>query len=260
MWQMLDSEPVIQPSGYSSSNSSKCSERSNNSDKGSGLLRLPTELRLKIYEYVLETPNDYLDRPLVVLDDRGSDFTSRGRFRALRMNPSWVGGEDGRSRKLLSVNRQIHDEAEDFLYSHFTFFFLHSFNLERAGDFLDTLSETARSRIRNVGFEVFFFVHNQSGVPKRTLKLYEQVGKMMLERLPRWKSVIFYLDPRFLFPTPQVGGKELAARGVFYLATIFGKMGKEVQFYPVQPVHKHIIEEAERQVRRGSRSQDRPSL
>ncbi|KAL1981433.1 hypothetical protein VTN96DRAFT_2693 [Rasamsonia emersonii] len=250
MLQTLDSQPSLKPS-YSNSNSG---------DKPPGLLRLPPELRLKIYEYVLDTPNDYLDRPLIVLDDRGSSFTARGRYRALSMNPTWQGGGDGRSRKLLSVNRQIHDEAEDFLYSHYTFFFRNSFNLERAGDFLDTLSATARSRIRNVGFEIFFFVHNQTGVPKRTLKLYGQVGKMMQERLPRWKSVIFYLDPRFYFPTPQVGGKELAARGVFYLATIFGALGKEVTFYPVQPIHRHVIEEAERQVRRGSRSQDRPSL
>jgi hypothetical protein len=260
MLQTLQCQPIIQLSSHTSCKLSRPSRTSKSNHRGSSLLRLPPELRLKIYEYVLDTPNDYLDRPLVVLDDNGRNCTARGRYRALCMSPSWVGGEDGRSRKLLSVNRQIHDEAEDFLYSHYTFFFLNSFNLERAGDFLDTLSATARNRIRSVGFEIFFFVHNQAGVPKRTLKLYEQVGKMMLERLPRWRTVVFYLDPRFYFPTPKVGGKELAARGVFYLATIFGAMGKEVQFYPVQPIHRHVIEEAERRVRRVSRSQDRPSL
>ncbi|KAL2010225.1 hypothetical protein VTN00DRAFT_6032 [Thermoascus crustaceus] len=230
------------------------------SNKRAHLLGLPPELRLKIYEYALAVPNEYMDRPLIVINDRGNTFTSRGRYRALSMCPSWV-GEDGTARKLLAVNRQIHDEAEDLLYSRYTLFFLNSFNLDRAGDFLDTLSATARNRIRSVGFEIFFFVHTQTGVPKRTLRQYEQVGRMMMERLPQWKSVIFYLDPRFYFPSSTVGGRELSARGVLYLATIFGSMGKEVHFYPMQSAHRHVLDEAERIVRRGSRGgQDRPSL
>ncbi|KAL1860131.1 hypothetical protein Plec18170_002080 [Paecilomyces lecythidis] len=233
--------------------------RNTTSLKKAHLLRLPAELRLKIYEYALAVPNEYMDQPLIVVNDRGNTFTARGRYRALSMCPSWV-GEDGTARKLLAVNRQIHDEAEDLLYSQYTFFFLNSFNLERAGEFLDTLSATARSRIRSVGFEIFFFVHTQTGVPKRTLRLYEQVGREMMKRLPSWKSVVFYLDPRFYYPSATVGGRELSARGVLYLATIFGAMGKDVHFYPAQAMHRHVLEEAERIARRGSRSQDRPSL
>lgn len=109
----------------------------------STFLRLPPELRLKIYEYALAVPNEYTDRPLIVVNDRGNTFTSRGQFRALSMCPSWV-GQDGTARNLLSVNRQIHDEAEDFLYSRYTLFLLNSFDLDRLGAFLDTLSATAR--------------------------------------------------------------------------------------------------------------------
>lgn len=227
----------------------------------SHLLRLPTELRLKIYEYALSVPNEYnIDKPMIVVNDRGNSFTSRGRYRALQMSPSWV-GEDGTTRKLLRVNRLIHDEAEDFLYSRNTLFFRNSFDLDRLGAFLDTLSETARCRIRSVGFEVFFFVHSQTGVPKTTLKQYEQAGRLLREKLPRWSSVLFYLDPRFYFPSVSVGSHELSARGVLYLATRFSAMRKEVHFYPLPPIHRHVMDEAQRLMRRGSRgAQERPSL
>ncbi|XHG00158.1 hypothetical protein AWENTII_003626 [Aspergillus wentii] len=208
-----------------------------NLSKPSPFLRLPPEIRLKIYEYALAVPNDYMDRPLIVVNDKGKSFTARGRYRALSMCPSWV-GEDGTARKLLAVNRLIHDEAEDFLYSRNTLFFLNSFDLDRIGDFLDTLSDTARNRIRSVGFEVFFFVHCETGVPKRTLKQYEQAGRLLQEKLPRWTSVHFYLHPRFYFPSSSVGGRELSARGVLYLATRFGKLRKEVHFFPVPAIHR----------------------
>lgn len=230
-------------------------------NQSSHFLRLPTELRLKIYEYALSVPNEYsIEQPLIVVNDRGNAFTSRGRYRALQMSPSWV-GEDGTTRKLLRVNRRIHDEAEDFLYSHNTLFFRNSFDLDRLGDFLDMLSETARNRIRSVGFEVFFFVHSQTGVPKRTLKQYETAGRLLQEKLPRWSSVLFYLDPRFYYPSAAVGGRELSARGVLYLATRFGAMRKEVHFFPVPPVHRHVMEDAQRLLGRGIRgSQERPCL
>ena len=98
------------------SNLSNLSNKKNMAfNQPSHLLRLPTELRLKIYEYALSVPNEYsIEQPLIVVNDRGNAFTSRGRYRALQMSPSWV-GEDGTTRKLLRVNRRIHDEAEDFL-------------------------------------------------------------------------------------------------------------------------------------------------
>ena len=214
-------------------------------DSSSNLfLRLPTELRLKIYDYATAVPNEYMDKPLIVVHDRGNVFTARGRYRALGMSPSWV-GEDGTTRKLLAVNRQIHDEAEDHLYSNRTLFFRNSFDLDRLGAFLDTLSPTARHRIRSVGFEIFFFVHTQIGVPKRTLKQYERARNLLAEKLPRWNSVLFYLDPRFYYPSASVGGPELAARGVYDLATRFGSAVKDVTFYPL-PDRKHrLVEEAQ---------------
>lgn len=196
------------------------------------LLKLPTELRLKIYEYALTVPNEYINKPLIVISDRGNVFTARNRYRALSMCPSWV-GEDGTAAKLLSVNHQIHDEAEDYLYSRNTLFFRNSFDLDQLGGFLDTLSSTARNRIRSVGFEVYFFVHTQMGVPKRTLRQYERAARLLAAKLPAWSHVLFYLDPRFYYPSAAVGGRERAARGVLDLAARFGPLCGDVTFYPL---------------------------
>ncbi|EAW12803.1 uncharacterized protein ACLA_012310 [Aspergillus clavatus NRRL 1] len=230
-----------------------CGRGRSTTTKQSSFFRLPPELRLKIYEYALAVPNEYTDRPLIVVNDRGNTFTSRGQYRALSMCPSWV-GQDGTARSLLSVNRQIHDEAEDFLYSRNTLFFLNSFDLNRLGAFLDTLSATARSRIRSVGFEICFFVHSQTGVPKRTFKEYERAARLLAEKLPRWSSVFFYLAPRFYYPSACVGGRELSARGVLYLATVFGALRKDMHFFPLPSMHRHIMDEAQRLVGKGSRS------
>lgn len=252
---------VITSSSTSSSKPTPRGGRSRHTvTKPSGFLRLPPELRLKIYEYALAVPNEYTDRPLIVVNDRGNTFTSRGQYRALSMCPSWV-GQDGTARSLLSVNRQIHDEAEDFLYSRNTLFFLNSFNLDRLGAFLDTLSATARSRIRTVGFEICFFVHSQTGVPKRTLKEYERAARLLDEKLPRWSGVFFYLDPRFYYPSACVGGRELSARGVLYLATVFGTLRKDMHFFPLPSIHRHVMDEVQGLLRRtGRSSQGRPSL
>jgi hypothetical protein len=161
------------------------------------------------------------------------------------MCPSWV-GEDGTARKLLAVNHQIHDEAEDYLYSKHTLFFRNSFDLDCLSDFLETLSDTARHRIRSVGFEIFFFVHTQIGVPKRTLKQYECAGHRLAKKLPNWNSVLFYLDPRFYYPSACVGGPELAARGVLDLTTRFSPLHKEISFYPLPTDHRHLDEESQR--------------
>ncbi|KAJ5689428.1 hypothetical protein N7462_003820 [Penicillium macrosclerotiorum] len=214
-------------------------------------LKLPAELRLKIYGYALTVPNDYVNKPLIVVNDRGNVFTVRGRYRALSMCPSWV-GEDGTTRKLLAVNRQIHDEAEVYLYSQHTLFFRNSFNLDRLGDFLDTLSITARHCICSVGFEVFFFVHAQNGVPKRSLKQYARASTLLAQKLPHWRSTLFYLDPRFYYPTTAVGGRERAAYGVAELATHYGALCKELTFYPLPASDYHLLDQARQTVWRSS--------
>jgi hypothetical protein len=198
-------------------------------------LNLPPELRLRIYEYALIVPNNYINKPLIVITDRGNVFTVRNRYKALSMCPSWV-GEDGTARKLLAVNHQIHDEAEEYLYSQHTLFFRNSFDLDRLGDFLDMLSPTARGCIRSVGFEVYFFVHTQMGVPKRTLKQYERAARLLSVKLPVWRNVLFYVDPWFYYPAAAVGGgreRAHAARGVLDLAAKFGPLCRDVNFYPL---------------------------
>lgn len=218
---------------------------SSQSTKPSVFLRLPTEIRLQIYEWALSAPNDYVDRPLIVVDDRGN-ISTRTRHQNISMCPSRT-GEEGTARKLLAVNHQIHDEAEDFLYSHNTLFFRHPFDLDRLGEFLDTLSSTARKHIRSVGFEVFFFVHAEPGVPKRTFKQYERAGALLRTRLPQWSSVLFYLDPYFYYPPNSVGGRDSASRGVMNLAARFGALCREVVFYPLP-----YIQEAQQLVARSS--------
>ncbi|KAJ5238918.1 hypothetical protein N7468_003537 [Penicillium chermesinum] len=213
--------------------------------KPSQLLRLPAELRLKIYEYALAVPNEYMDKPLMVVHDRGDVSTVRGRYRALSMCPSWV-GEDGTTGRLLQVNHQIHDEAEEYLYSQHTLFFRNSFDLDRLTSFLDMLSPTALSRIRSVGFEVLLFVHAQEGVPKRSFRQYARARDLLARRLPRWRTVLLYFDPRFYYPPAAVGGRELAARGVLQLAKMFGEVGNlDVTFCPLPDRHHRLVEEAQ---------------
>ncbi|KAF9894031.1 hypothetical protein FE257_009003 [Aspergillus nanangensis] len=196
-----------------------------------------------IYEYAISIPNDYMDRPLIVVNDKSNAFTTRGRYRALSMCPSWV-GEEGKVRSLLSVNRQLHAEVEDYLYSHNTLFFLNAFNLDdHLAAFLDTLSATARNRIRSVGFEICFFVHSQTGMPKRSLKEYERAARVLEEKLPTWSAVIFYLDPRFYFPSGAVEGGDLSARGVYELARIFGRWRKDLHFFALPSIHRGVMDD-----------------
>ncbi|KAJ5099510.1 hypothetical protein N7532_006511 [Penicillium argentinense] len=228
-------------------------QKRNNIPPKTSFLQLPPELRLRIYEEALICPNDYVDKPMIVIQDRGNVFTTRGKYRAMSMCPSWQ-GDDGTARKLLGLNHQIHDETEDFLYSQHTLFFRNSFDLDRIGQFLDTLSRTARHRIRSVGFEIFFFVHAEPGVPKRTMKQYARASKILAERLPRWKSVFFYLDPRFYYPSTQAGGGKGKgpARGVLDLATRFGVVCNDVTFSPLPESDHHLLEEAQQIVWRSS--------
>ncbi|KAJ5109294.1 hypothetical protein N7456_005969 [Penicillium angulare] len=192
-------------------------------------MHLPPELRLKIYQYALTVPNTYINKPLIVIHDRGNVFTSRNRYKSLSICPSWL-GEDGTTRNLLTVNHQIHDEAEDHLYSSNTLFFQNSFDLDHLDSFLDTLSPTACQRIRSVGFEILLFVHGQPGVPKRTLRQYTRAKDLILRKLPHCTSVLFYVDSNFYYPTISVGGPDLAKRGVLDLARTFDMF--DVTFYP----------------------------
>lgn len=205
-------------------------------------LHLPAELRLKIYEDALISPNEYMDRPMIVIHDRGNVSTSRSRFRAMSICPSWE-GNDGTARKLLGLNHQIRHEAEALLYSKHTLFFRNSFDLDRLGVFLDTLSATARHQVRSVGFEVCFFVHAEANVPKRTRKEYERAGTLLAEKLSRWESVVFYLDPRFYYSSTGAEGRKAAGRGVLALATRFATLCKHITFSPLPAEDHHILNE-----------------
>lgn len=204
--------------------------------KQSPFLRLPPELRLQIYEHVLDNPTPYTSltehkKPLIVINDTGNKFTNRSIYRSLHFSPKWVGiGDDDLS--LLSVNRQIHAEVENFLYTSHTLFFLNGFDLDHLGDFLDTLSPTARRCTRSIGFEVYLFVHNSnasgSSIPKRSFRQYERAAKVMREKLPNLRGAVFYMDPWFsaccddaVFG-PWCDERSVLARGVGFLVRAFG--------------------------------------
>ncbi|KAL3463991.1 hypothetical protein BJX64DRAFT_286948 [Aspergillus heterothallicus] len=236
--------------------------------KASPFLRLPPELRLQIYSYLLDIQTPYTplltphsnnhhhhNRPLIIINDTGNKFTTRPLYRSLHICPTWVGlsesfasttsPENKRTPtglqgplSLLAVNHQIHDEVEDYLYSTHTLFFLNSFDLDSLGPFLDTLSATARARIRYIGFEVCLFVHNgaHSNTPKRTFRQYERAAKVLEQKLPSLTGCMFYLDPWF---SACVGGaddgisgigpwcdeREVLGRGVGFLGRAFATRG-----------------------------------
>ncbi|KAI9374258.1 hypothetical protein BJX61DRAFT_532545 [Aspergillus egyptiacus] len=246
--------------------------------KASPFLTLPPELRLQIYSYLLDIPNPYITRtsnPLIVINDTGNKFTTRPAYRALHISPKWevgLGDCDSSNRNsssssnsnknkgpgtgtealaLLSVNRQIHAELEDFLYTDHTLFFLNGFDLDYLGEFLDTLSPTARKCIRSIGFEVYLFVHGgydaEEGapVPKRSWASYERAAEAMSEKLPNLERVVFYLDPWFsacssdaVFGPWNDEGKVLA-RAVRFLVRVFGglKVGIKLDFLPTAAMY-----------------------
>ncbi|OJJ58226.1 hypothetical protein ASPSYDRAFT_46266 [Aspergillus sydowii CBS 593.65] len=204
--------------------------------KQSPFLRLPPELRLQIYEYILDIPTPYTGltehkKPLIVINDNGNKFTNRSIFRSLQFSPRWV-GIGGDDLSLLSVNRQIHAEVENFLYTSRTLYFLNEFDLDHLGDFLDTLSPTARRCTRSIGFEVYLFVHNNnppgSSIPKRSFRQYERAAKVVREKLPNIRDVVFYIDPLFLACCddgifgPWCDERNVLARGVGFLVRAFG--------------------------------------
>ncbi|KAL4981130.1 hypothetical protein BDW66DRAFT_146892 [Aspergillus desertorum] len=212
----------------------------------SPFLLLPPELRLQIYSYVLDIPTPYATltqhtKPLVVINDTGNKYTTRAIYRSLHISPNWVGisksdgpDEGSRTLSLLSVNRQIHAEVEHFLYTSHTLFFLNGFDLDHLGEFLDTLSPTARSCIRSIGFEVYLFVHNSPGPVKRSFRQYERAARVVKEKLPNLSGVLFYFDPWFSACCGDAGfglwgdEKSVLARGVRFLLRVFGGVEPKV--------------------------------
>ncbi|KAL4784638.1 hypothetical protein BJX76DRAFT_347652 [Aspergillus varians] len=205
--------------------------------KQSPFLLLPPELRLQIYGYILDIQTPYTTltqyhKPLIVINDTGNKFTTRAVYRSLHISPKWVGISDKNREalSLISVNRQIHAEVEDFLYTSHTLFFLNGFDLDHLGDFLDTLSPTARRCIRSVGFEVFLFVHNKGSgdVPKRSFRQYERAAKVLGEKLPNLTGLVFYIDPWFsecygdAVCGPWSDETNVLARGAGFLVRVFG--------------------------------------
>lgn len=60
--------------------------------------------------------------------------------------------------------------------------------------------------------------------------------------------MLFYLDPRFYYPSAAVGGRERAVRGVLDLATRFGPLCGNVTFYPLPKGDPGLLREEEQLV------------
>lgn len=194
----------------------------------SRLLDLPLELRLIIYEYILFVPNEFWDRRFIVVRHHTNEYTTSTKQRGQLLTRRRGGNYQSLSC-LLTVNRQISQEVEPYLYSKCTLFFSHSFAPLRASEFVDSMSDTARWGIQSVGFEIVFHVHSPPRGPKHRLQDYRDAAEMLASRLPNWKRVVIYLDPEGLYPTY---GEGTTHHGVQKILRDFQTLRKEVSISP----------------------------
>ena len=192
---------------------------------------LPPEIRLKIYGYVLSVPHECMNLPLVTIKHSTRGFSTRGKYRASPMRPYWV-GQEGAFLPLLLLSSQIFREAEHYLFSRSTIFFAHSFSPAHVTNLFDTMGSVARHETRCVGFEIFVYVYTPCHGPKHPLSTYKQACRGLQARLPKWETVVIYLNPEGLYPAACDTTQENAARGLQDLEKIFREMHKNVIVYP----------------------------
>ena len=194
-------------------------------------MKFPPEIRLKIYDYVFSVPHEYMNLPLVTIKNSARGFSTRVKYRTSPMRPYWV-GQDGNFLPLLLLSSHVSLEAEHFLFSRFTLFFAHSFSPAHVVNLLETMGSTARHETRCVGFEVFFYVYTPCNGPKHSFREYELACRGLQAKLPKWETVVIYLNPEGLCPAACDTSQENAARGLRELENIFRKVHKHVTFYP----------------------------
>jgi hypothetical protein len=194
-------------------------------------MKLPPEIRLKIYDFVFSVPHEYMNLPLVTIKNSARGFSTRGMYRRSPMRPYWV-GQDGKFLPLLLLSSQVSREAEQFLFSRSTIFFAHSFSPAHVVNLFDTMGSTARHETRCVGFEVYFYVYTLCNGPKHSFSEYKQACRGLQAKLPKWQTVVIYLNPEGLCPAACDTSPANAAQGIRELENIFKEVHKNVIFYP----------------------------
>jgi len=179
------------------------------------LLRLPVEIRLRIISHALLPPpprNDpSLDLTLVLVD------ISATHKKDVKERPDEYYWGTSRMTPLLLVNRQIHVEAEDVLYSDFRFGFPHYLDAALVRGFLGSLSPRAVRLIRNVTVHVVLRMDGKGG---RAEKLWGKAFDALVREVPRLRSVNFVVD--FVgMPVEKEGRRKGLVDAVMGLAGVF---------------------------------------
>ena len=194
-------------------------------------MKVPPEIRLKIYDFIFSVPHEYMNLPLVIIKNSARGFSTRRMYRTSSMRPYWV-GQDGNSLPLLLLSSQVYREAEQFLFSRSTIFFAHSFSPAHVVNLFDAMGSAARHETRCLGFEVFFYVYTPCDGPKHPFSEYRQACRGLQARLPKWETVVIYLNPEGLCPAAGDANPDHVARGLRELENIFKEVHKNVFFYP----------------------------
>lgn len=175
------------------------------------LLRMPAEIRLVIYREVLDF--DYgSGQPRVIT------VTSSG----LQFCPH--------AHSLTLVCRQIRDEVLDYMYAEYPLYFRHSFEPVRMELFLNGINKRLLGRIRRIWFELVLFVHEEPGIRKHPLKIYELASRRLRENLPRLAGIDFFVDPFFSIDNCYLtqDGAEVFAR---FMARLQSVVGSSIQVH-----------------------------
>ncbi|MCJ1366011.1 hypothetical protein MMC16_005136 [Acarospora aff. strigata] len=135
-------------------------------------MTLPLELRQEVYYYALLGPPSYgIPQDFIHIETAGS-----------KIYDTYYWGSEQMTR-LLRVNRQIHHEAEEVLYTRFQFGFPLYVRTQLVHDVLDPLSARARSLIRRVGLYIVLRTFPGPGA-KQAAPLWKDAFALLVRLLP----------------------------------------------------------------------------
>lgn len=152
---------------------------------------------------------------------------------------------------LLLVNRQIHVEAEDVLYSNFRFGFPHYLDAALVRGFLGSLSPRAVQLIRNVTVHIILRMDGKGGHAE---KQWREAFEALVREVPRLRSVVVVVD--FVgSPVEEEGRRKGLVDAVLGLAGVFkGVESLELAHWDRGPQFQQrmdIVRECRERVRAG---------
>jgi hypothetical protein len=177
----------------------------------SALLAFPLEIRRAIYFYALLPSPEYRQvlRPL----------------RAKRKN-SWWGTEE--MSKVLIINRQLHWEMEEVLYSSFEFSFMETTPYNIQG-FLDVLSPRARYLIQHVSCSITMNVRIRESIRQSYFNNWKACFEVMCKEMPGLRRIA--LQFRFLGISNTSSMRRASLESMMDLVNVF-RSGQEVSLLP----------------------------